>query len=72
MNDRRQVVGFTKAPSSSVSKGFAFFQSTYLRVDFPSSSQTLAWGITLSGDIVGYYVDSTGHVHGFLRTRGTD
>ena len=42
---------------------------TFTPIDVPGASQTLAFGINPSGQIVGFYSDSTGQ-HGFLYDRG--
>src|ERR1700676_4038105 len=39
-------------------------------IDFPGATTTQAWGITLSGDIVGFYVSADKATHGFLLSRG--
>jgi hypothetical protein len=37
----------------------------YVAIDFPNSKSTVANGINTAGTIVGSYVSSTGHTHGF-------
>ena len=44
--------------------------NTFTSLDFPGSIATQAWGITLNGDIVGFYTSSDKAMHGFLRSRG--
>src|SRR6267143_6771318 len=43
---------------------------TFTAIDFPGASSTQAWGITHSGDIVGFYVSADKATHGFLKSRG--
>jgi len=43
---------------------------TFTSIDFPGATSTQAWGITLSGDIVGFYVSADKATHGFLLSRG--
>lgn len=43
---------------------------TYTTIDFPSANSTVAEGIDTAGDIVGYFVDSSNSVHGFLLSDG--
>ena len=43
---------------------------TFTSIDFPGAASTQAWGITLSGDIVGVYVSADKATHGFLKNRG--
>src|SRR6266581_1118784 len=43
---------------------------TFTAIDFPGATSTQAWGITLSGDIVGFYVSADKATHGFLKSRG--
>jgi hypothetical protein len=58
--------GFLLGATSSV-----FGQGhTFTAIDFPGATATQAWGITLSGDIVGFYVSTDKATHGFLKSRG--
>jgi uncharacterized membrane protein len=43
---------------------------TFTAIDFPGAATTQAWGINLSGDIIGNYVSADKATHGFLRSRG--
>ena len=53
------------AASNLLADGGAF-----TAIDFPGAASTQAWGITLSGDIVGFYVSADKATHGFLKSRG--
>src|SRR5713101_6578056 len=53
------------AASSLLADGGAF-----TAIDFPGAATTQAWGINLSGDIVGNYVSADKSNHGFLKSRG--
>jgi probable HAF family extracellular repeat protein len=48
----------------------ALAQGTYTQIDFPSALYTEAYGIDSAGDIVGGYVDTSNHDHGFLLSGG--
>ena len=39
---------------------------TFTQIDYPGAAVTTAFGVNSDRDVVGYYVDSTGNVHGFL------
>jgi uncharacterized membrane protein len=43
---------------------------TFTTIDFPGAAGTQAWGITISGDIAGWYVSADTATHGFLKSRG--
>src|SRR5258708_19596396 len=43
---------------------------TFTAIDFPGATSTQAWGINLSGDIIGFYVSADKATHGFLKSRG--
>jgi len=43
---------------------------TFTAIDFPGATTTQAWGINLSGDIVGFYVSADKATHAFLKSRG--
>src|SRR5260221_4786059 len=43
---------------------------TFTAIDFPGAASTQAWGINLSGDIVGFYVSADKATHAFLKSRG--
>jgi hypothetical protein len=46
-------------------------QGTYTQIDFPGALATVPTGVNAHGDIVGYYVDSTGNTDGFLLSGGS-
>src|SRR5260370_24905737 len=48
----------------------AFGQGAFTALDFPGATSTQAWGINLSGDIIGFYVSADKATHGFLKSRG--
>lgn len=55
---------------TSVGDLHAFLLSggVYTTIDFPGAVETLAYGVNSSDDVVGGYVDSSGKLHGYLRT----
>ncbi len=48
--------------------GFLLSGGVYTTFDFPGATETLAFGVNSFDDIVGAYIDSSGGVHGYLRT----
>ncbi len=46
-------------------------QGTYTQLSFPGASETAPVGVTKSGDVSGFYTDSSGNFHGFLFSGGT-
>ncbi len=53
-----------------VATGVAQHRPGFTTVDFPKAVSTAAEGINPGGNIVGIYVDSSGHEHGFLLRGG--
>ena len=48
--------------------GFLLSRGVFTTIDFPGATVTQARGINPGGDIVGWYIDSSGKTHGFLRS----
>src|SRR5207302_440744 len=65
--------GLSCAFTTVGSHGFLLSGGSYTTLDVPvpGASQTTAGGINPRGDIVGTYVDSSGHSHGFLLSGGS-
>jgi hypothetical protein len=55
-----------------VSAGYVFRNNKVLTLQFPGSSYTQALGINESDEVVGYFLDSGSHVHGFAWTPPAD
>jgi probable HAF family extracellular repeat protein len=77
INDRGQIVGagnfFSDAcsqGSSSSSQSFVETGGVYTPINYPGAIQTFASGINDRGQVVGYFVDSSGAEHGFVETGG--
>jgi len=51
--------------------GFSLLNGKYTDYDVPGSTYTTGLGINTSGQIVGWYGDSSGNIHGFLLDNGT-
>jgi hypothetical protein len=60
------AVGFALSATSNILAD----GPTFTTIDFPGAVGTQAWGITLSGDIAGWYVSADTATHGFLKSRG--
>ncbi len=44
---------------------------TFSTIDFPGATETRAFGVNDHGDVVGWYQDSAGNIHGFLLSKAT-
>jgi hypothetical protein len=59
------------APVRGAIHGYVFDGERYRTIDVPGATRTEAWDITNSGDVVGYYTNADGRLHGFrLDKRG--
>ncbi len=56
-------MGYYDLPSGY--NGFVDNSGVFSAFDVPGAAQTLAEGINNSGQIVGYYYDASGGIHGF-------
>ncbi len=48
--------------------GFLLSGGVYTTFDFPGATETLAFGVNTSDQVVGTYQDTSGRFHGYLRT----
>ena len=63
--------GQAAAPVRGAIHGYVFDGERYRTIDFPGATRTEAWDITNSGDVIGYYSNADGRLHGFrLDKRG--
>jgi hypothetical protein len=68
IDDFDVIVGYHGA---TVNKGIVFnHPNTFTNVNFPASVQTQITGVNDNFKSSGFYIDSGGVTHGFLRTRG--
>jgi uncharacterized membrane protein len=59
------------APVRGAIHGYVFDGERYRTIDVPGATRTEAWDITNSGDVIGYYANADGRLHGFrLDKRG--
>src|SRR5215813_1458077 len=63
------VVGWFTDTSVSPSRARAYIVSNGVATafDYPNATLTKAWGVNAEGDVVGFYRDTDGRIHGFLR-----
>jgi hypothetical protein len=66
----RQTVQCLKATGQAPAKGAPAGRGSFVTVDPPGSTSTAPSAITPDGTIAGYYSDTGGVQHGFLRTPG--
>ena len=59
-------------PTPTTSAGFVYQNQALVTIQFPGSSYTTATGINDVGQVVGYFVDSSGKPHGFIWTPPSD
>jgi hypothetical protein len=63
--------GQDAAPVRGAIHGYVFDGERYRTIDFPGATRTEVWDITNSGDVIGYYTNADGRLHGFrLDKRG--
>ena len=57
--------GQDAAPVRGAIHGYVFDGERYRTIDVPGATRTEAWDITNSGDVIGYYSNADGRLHGF-------
>jgi YD repeat-containing protein len=63
--------GQAAAPVRGAIHGYVFDGKRYRTIDVPGATRTEAWDITNRGDVIGYYTNADGRLHGFrLDKRG--
>ncbi len=67
-NDVRCLEHFRFGKGNGNADGFLLSGAVFTTIDFPGAAATGSFGINDSGDIVGGYLDTSGGVHGYLRT----
>jgi len=70
INNSNMIVGSYFTDASNMTHGFEYANGKYSTIDFPGASETVATGISDTGDVVGWY-QLAGSDHGFLRHAGT-
>jgi len=71
LNEAGTIVGAFKTTTPDEEHGFVRTpDAQYSQLDIPGSTQTEAYGINNSGDIVGRYRDTGGVDHGYLLRNG--
>ena len=56
------------APSAGTGAGFAYVDQTLQTLLFPGAMETIPIGINDTGEVVGYFYDTSGNTHGFTWT----
>ena len=63
--------GQEAAPVRGAIHGYVFDGKRYRTIDVPGATRTEAWDITNRGDVIGFYANADGRLHGFrLDKRG--
>jgi hypothetical protein len=70
--DGKTIVGLYTDMTTSASHGYILTSGLFIQFDVPGSIFTNAWDINAREEIVGAYLDSAGHLHGFLRTKAAE
>jgi probable HAF family extracellular repeat protein len=78
INERGQIVGVYRdaggvdCPTTGVGcHGFLLDEGAFTPIDVPGTAGTQAGAINRRGQIVGFFIDTTGTFHGFLLDQGT-
>jgi probable HAF family extracellular repeat protein len=68
MTSMRRIFCGLAVSTLLLSAGAAFAANyRFTSIDFPNATQTLAYGVNASGQVVGAYTDAKGKGHGFLK-----
>lgn len=74
INRTRQIVGSSVNTPDTIAYNTSGFSrssgGSYTAVNVPAAAMTTASGVNNSGQISGYYTDTSGGVHGFVQTAG--
>ncbi len=60
------------APKPRLTAGFLYQNKVLKTLQYPRSIETVANGISSTGEVVGYFVDASGYIHGFTWTPPSD
>jgi hypothetical protein len=74
INNSGEIVGFFSIGSANCAfgstlctyHGFKLINRKFTRVDISGATNTQVYGVNDAGDVVGTYITSDGHLHGFL------
>jgi probable HAF family extracellular repeat protein len=67
INNDGAIVG--RFRSGTTDHGYLLCEGSYTTIDFPGAAATSGHRINDSREIVGFYIDSSGHTHGYLLRR---
>ena len=62
-------MGFYCGADGITNHGFLLSRGNFSTIDFPGALLTFASDINANGETVGFYVDASFNVHGFLLTK---
>lgn len=69
-NEIASPIGYSQGFQLQYAQASSTTTETYRSVEIPNAAQQTASGVNDSGELVGYYSDSTGVVHGYLQSGG--
>ena len=69
INNQNTIVGNLTTDDFATLPAFIYADGEYLFFDVPGADLTIPWDITDTGTVGGYFLDSNGIWHGFLRDR---
>ncbi len=69
LNNNLEMVGYWTDFSTNTSHGFLDVKGHFSNINYPNATNTSAWGINDSTQIVGSWTDANFQTHGFLATR---
>jgi hypothetical protein len=69
INDRGDVAGFYANPANGTTDGFLLSHGRFTDLAVPGAASTTALGVSGSDEVVGFYTDAAGNMHGFTWTQ---
>jgi len=66
----RNVVGLFMDTTVNRARAYILRDGVAVPFDYPGATLTQAWDVNAQGDVVGVYRDTSGRIHGYLRSDG--